>query len=300
MPQSTTATITINSVNETVNATINYGTTNTSLGSSATQTVFNSSPVVSLSGLTASSTYYFNVTVCDFNGNCKYNTTVFSFTTSAAAATTTTTTTTSSSSSSSSGGGGVAAVPAATAAATAVASAAKVWSTVTPEAPATITINKPTIAVSQVSIEVGTTVSNVEVSVKSLNKNPQATQPVSKVYQYLEITKSNIANADIKKATVAFKVPKSWLSQNSLGESDVTLYRYTTSWQPLATTKTGSDQNNVMYQANTPGFSAFAVGASGGGGSAFEIIDAIRAFYDGTSTLTAFDIIDKIRAFYGG
>ncbi|MBI2107727.1 hypothetical protein HYT54_01255 [Candidatus Woesearchaeota archaeon] len=36
-PSTTTATITINSVNETVNATINYGTTNTSLGSSATQ-----------------------------------------------------------------------------------------------------------------------------------------------------------------------------------------------------------------------------------------------------------------------
>ncbi|MEK7225004.1 MAG: hypothetical protein AAB221_04905, partial [Bacteroidota bacterium] len=99
-PSTTTATVTITSTNETVNATVAYGTTNTSLGSVAMQTDFNETQVVSITDLTASTIYYYNVTVCDYNGNCKTNTTVFSFTTSAAAATTTTTT-----SSGSSGGG---------------------------------------------------------------------------------------------------------------------------------------------------------------------------------------------------
>jgi hypothetical protein len=89
----TTATVSYTS-NKSVNATISYGTSN-SLGNSGTAiTSFGSSGSFSLTGLSASTTYYYNITICDRAGACVTNGTN-SFTTSAA---------TTSASSSSSGG----------------------------------------------------------------------------------------------------------------------------------------------------------------------------------------------------
>jgi cobalamin biosynthesis Mg chelatase CobN len=64
--------------------------------------------------------------------------------------------------------------------------------------------------------------------------------------------------------TISFKVPKSWLTSNNVGENDVVLYRYSDSkWNALPTSKTGSDANNVLYDSTTPGFSTFAIGSKG-------------------------------------
>jgi hypothetical protein len=78
---STTATITYYS-NESVNATINYGT-GYSLGTISSKSTYDYSSAFSLSSLVASTTYYYNITICDQAGNCYVNETN-SFTTSAA------------------------------------------------------------------------------------------------------------------------------------------------------------------------------------------------------------------------
>lgn len=83
---SSTATITW-TTNENANSTITYGTTN-DLGSINATSSSTASHSVSLSGLSESTTYYYNVTSCDGQGNC--NTTgTNSFATSASTSTTT-------------------------------------------------------------------------------------------------------------------------------------------------------------------------------------------------------------------
>ncbi|MBI2559263.1 PGF-pre-PGF domain-containing protein [Candidatus Woesearchaeota archaeon] len=248
---STTSTITISGINETVNVTVNYGTSSTALGTLTMQTDFNQSQEVSITGLTASTLYHFNVSVCDFNNNCAQNGT-FNFTTSAAAAAAAAST---ASSSSGGGGGGGAA------ASNVQASAGRQWDTLAAGSSGVLAINNANIAVTGVVIEIANTVSNPSMEVQSLTSNPLTAAAAAKVYQYLQLVKSNIADSDASKITISFKVPKSWLTSNSVAEDDIILYRYSGQWNALPTTKISSDGDYVTYQSTTPGFSTFAIGS---------------------------------------
>jgi hypothetical protein len=70
------------SANESVNASVSYGTSSTSLTSAATATSYATSGTITLSSLSASTTYYYNITICDQAANCLTNGT-YNFTTSA-------------------------------------------------------------------------------------------------------------------------------------------------------------------------------------------------------------------------
>lgn len=253
----TGATITITGANESVNTTVNYGTTNTSLSSSETSggTDFNVTQTVTISSLatvSTATTYHYNITVCDFNGNCKTNGT-FTFTQSATAAAA------AASASSSSGGGGGGAVS------SVAASAGRQWDSIAAGSTATLTINNAQIAVTGVTINMANTVSNADITVESLNSNPYTDPASDKVYQYLNLKKGNIADSDASKITITFKVPKSWLTSNGVSEDDIVLYRYNDGqWNEIPTTKTGTDGDYVTYESTTPGFSVFAIGVKGG------------------------------------
>jgi PGF-pre-PGF domain-containing protein len=247
---STSAQITISGVNESVNATVNYGTTNTSLSSSKTETDFNGTQVVSLTGLSASTTYHYNVTLYDFNGNSNTNGT-FSFATAAALSSTTTTTT-----SSSGGGGGTVSVS------TIKASKAQVWSKLPAGTSISVNINKDTIGITKVAVAgIKNDLNNVEIEVQSLTKNPVSKEPTSKVFQYLRVNKKNIKDTDADSFKISFRATKSWLTENSLASGDVALYRYNNGWDELTTKVTSTDSTYVNYEADTPGFSSFAIGA---------------------------------------
>ena len=250
----TGATITITGANESVNATVYYNTANASFTETTTpQTDFNKTQTVTISGIATVSTatlYYYNITVCDFNGNCKSNGT-FTFTQTATAAAAA-----AAASTSSGGGGGGAAAPSAE-----VASTSKKWDSLDAGSSAVLAINNANIAVTGVIVDVKSAVTSAEVKVASLTANPISTAAAGKVYQYLQLTKTNIADTDTSKITVNFRVIKSWLTSNGVAEGDVVLYRYSDSkWNALPTTMSGSDANNVLYSATTPGFSTFAVG----------------------------------------
>jgi hypothetical protein len=75
------ATITANA-SESANISVSYGTSATTLTSTATTTAFATSGTVTLSSLSASTTYYYNITMCDQAANCATNGT-YNFTTSA-------------------------------------------------------------------------------------------------------------------------------------------------------------------------------------------------------------------------
>ena len=256
----TTADVTISNVNESVNATVLYhgdqDVLNGSQGGTllqAEQSDFNKTQVVSISGLTGSTTYYYNVTLCDFSENCIVNGTR-SFTTSAAAAAAAAS---SSSSSSSSGGGG--AVPVSNT----VASAGRVWDSLAAGSSAAMNVNNVKIAITGITVNVKNEVTKAELTVESFNSNPLTSAAAAQVYQYLQIIKKNIADTDTSSITISFKVPKSWLATNGVAEANVVLYRFKDSkWNPLPTTMTGSDTDNVLYEATTPGFSTFAIGST--------------------------------------
>ena len=80
---STTSTIIYANSSEITNSSVNYGIT-TALGTISSNTNLRNNHSISLSGLSASTTYYYNITNCDKANNCVVNGTN-SFTTSAAA-----------------------------------------------------------------------------------------------------------------------------------------------------------------------------------------------------------------------
>ena len=83
--------------------------------------------------------------------------------------------------------------------------------------------------------------------------------PPKPVYSYLRIEVS-AEPGSIKYAKIKFKVSKAWMEENDIDESTVKLLRYTgTLWQELSTSMVGEDANYVYYEAETPGFSYFAV-----------------------------------------
>jgi len=254
-PSTTSATVTLNA-NETVNVTVMYGTANGTLSSTAHATDFNISQTVSITSLSASTKYYYNTSVCDFDGNCDGNGT-FSFTTSAAAAAASTTT----SDSGGGGGGGGGAAPSAVSD-----SKAQVWSSIPAGTSFNLDVDKSTIAVTSVAVnDVKSELSNVELEVAALTENPASAEAAAKVFQYFRITKKNLKDADAESLKISFRVTKSWLSDNSLGSGDISLYRFADDkWNELTTTVTGTDSSYVVYEADTPGFSSFAIGTKSG------------------------------------
>jgi PGF-pre-PGF domain-containing protein len=281
----TSATVTI-VANESVNATAN--STGSNSFTNVASNTYGKTKTLSLSSLSASTAYNLSVITCDRAGNCLTNTTL-GFTTSAAAAAA------AEAAAAAAAGGGGGAAPS-----NVVASAGRQWDTLAGGSSGVLTINNEKIAVTGVVIDVKNTVTNPSITVESLSSNPLTTSAAAKVYQYLQIRKSNIADADASKITVKFRVPKSWLASNGVAEADIVLWRYNNAWDRLDTKLVSSDSNYAHYESITPGLSTFAIGNKEGGISAFAIIDTIRDFYAGTSKLTAFDIIDQIRAFYGG
>lgn len=126
----------------------------------------------------------------------------------------------------------------------------------------TFTINKFDIAT--IVVEVTEAASSVKLTVQSLDSAPAAitTAPTGVVYKYYEITKENLADTNIKKGTVSFKVTKAWYVDNSYNVATTKLMRWANdAWTELTTTQTGSDDTYYTFSAETPGFSTFAVKA---------------------------------------
>ncbi|TES83424.1 MAG: PGF-pre-PGF domain-containing protein, partial [Hadesarchaea archaeon] len=115
------------------------------------------------------------------------------------------------------------------------------------------------IAVTKVRITAAGTVSNVRVNVVVHATKPAGVTAIAlPVYSYLDIT-TNVGAAEVREATIGFKVSRSWITQNSIDERTIRLLRYGGEWQALSTSLVGTDSTHVYFEATTPGFSLFAV-----------------------------------------
>ena len=109
-------------------------------------------------------------------------------------------------------------------------------------------------------IHANTTIRNAEVMIQ-LTENPGGITTVSGIsYCCFNITTTNVTDTNITRATITFKVNRTWIIENNIDEASITLYRYhDNQWTALPTAKIGEDNTSVYFEAETPGFSLFAV-----------------------------------------
>lgn len=289
---STSATISWTS-SELANSSVNYGTAE-SLGTRNTGTSWVTSHSRSLSGLTASSIYYYNVTSCDVAGNCQVNGS-FTFTTTASSSGDSGG---SSGSSGGSGGGGGSSSTSSNATETTSAEQASSDSSAAEASSAELAAAESLIVLPAVPIPVSglfqliagqtaelrftdTTLAFTKVEIKSkidkevsieavpLSNPPENTFAentfaLSSVYQYVEIKAALTAeeiDAGIDDITIQFTVPVTWLEEQKADVEDISLYLYEEEdkeWKRLRTSLVG-EGNPQLYEARIPHFSLFAI-----------------------------------------
>ncbi|OJH48801.1 PGF-pre-PGF domain-containing protein [Methanohalophilus portucalensis] len=84
------------------------------------------------------------------------------------------------------------------------------------------------------------------------------------VYQNLNIWVGNAAFGDdkVEDSVIGFRVDKEWLANNGFDASEVALFHYSDGiWNKLSTTQTDEDDGFIYFEAETPGFSPFAISA---------------------------------------
>lgn len=143
----------------------------------------------------------------------------------------------------------------------------KTFGTLLPTIKRTLTsgeLAKIDTAVTQITILVSEPANDVQIIVSKLSQKPaDVPAPSEKVYQYVDIA-STLEESGVAESEITFKVPISWLSQNGVSENDVSLARYSAgAWSELATRVISIETADVTFEAETPGFSTFAIIAGG-------------------------------------
>ncbi|MBI4440216.1 PGF-pre-PGF domain-containing protein [Candidatus Woesearchaeota archaeon] len=241
---------------EHVNSTVSYGDT-AALGSTVDSSAIQAEQTVSVTGLTAGTLYYFNVTYCDYQQNCRTNGT-FNATTDAAESTA------AAGSGGGSGGGGGGGGGAAGIESNIAAKASQYWTSVPANSEISVGVTNTKIAITDVTTTVANSLTSVTLNVFSLKDKPSTTSaPVTNVYQYLEIKPEGLETKDVSSVDIRFKITQQWLKDLGIAKEDVVLYRFVGGgWVALTTKTVKYDTMYVYYSAASPGFSYFAIGSS--------------------------------------
>jgi PGF-pre-PGF domain-containing protein len=230
-------------------------TTSYSLGcSSHTCSGDQTSDTISISA-GATTTLQWTVTAGSSSGNITFQlgSNSNAFTSSVTVSGTTTTTVSSSSSGGGGGGGG---------GTTTEKKKSKTWDKITPGSAEIMHVDDPDIGLKMINITVKNPAQTVTITVTKLAGKPASVvhEISGKVYKYMEIKGDNINETHIDKVKIQFQVNKSWISSNKINRATIALNRYKdNAWQKLTTKEVSEDTDYVYYEAETPGFSTFAV-----------------------------------------
>lgn len=96
---------------------------------------------------------------------------------------------------------------------------------------------------------------NVQVEIEEIQKPVEVADPPLLVRAYFSLE----ATGSVENAKIQFRVPRSWLQQNSVVENSIKLLRLNSEWQELPTRLVETTDLYIYYEATTPGFSVFAV-----------------------------------------
>ncbi|UGV40040.1 TIGR04279 domain-containing protein [Methanococcoides orientis] len=106
------------------------------------------------------------------------------------------------------------------------------------------------------------------------------------VYSNLNIWvgKAGFATEDnIADPVIGFRVAKDWLTENGIDENSIALYHHSEGkWNDLNTEKVGEDGSYIYFEAETPGFSPFAIAADVADS---VVTDNTGSIEEGSSTL---------------
>ncbi|MCK5661025.1 MAG: PGF-pre-PGF domain-containing protein, partial [Methanosarcinales archaeon] len=125
------------------------------------------------------------------------------------------------------------------------------------------TIDGPKTEVVGVKFNVLKTPSNeVEIRIQKLKERSVSTNsdPPGKVYSHMNIICSLQSPNEMGDAKIRFEVSKNWIESMSGKVSDVKLVRYNSDkWNVLPTSAIEETNDNILFEAETPGFSSFAI-----------------------------------------
>ena len=132
---------------------------------------------------------------------------------------------------------------------------------INPGTPATMGLDGKRIGISDIVLEVLAQAKDVSLSVTKLVAKPASVTQAAggTVYSYFDFS-VNVANTNIRQATVRLQVPEKWLAGGSIDKSTVRLQRWADSkWDDLGATLLSEDKDYAYYESTTTGFSTFAV-----------------------------------------
>jgi PGF-pre-PGF domain-containing protein len=116
-----------------------------------------------------------------------------------------------------------------------------------------------TTGISKISIVTKTGLSNVQVSIKPVEKPAEIPNPDKKVLNYIEINFGS-SNENIQSAKITFSLKKSDIRKQNIDSGTIKLLRYANGqWQELETKLGFEDLDTLTFEATTPGFSYFAI-----------------------------------------
>lgn len=138
----------------------------------------------------------------------------------------------------------------------------KVWVYINAGETATLKVRNGEIGVTEVSFTVDSYTPGPSLKVRKVETLPSSVKSFTgKAYKTIEISHTGLKNHLAGTQTIKLKVEKSWLKSNSLGNSDVALFRYANDqWNQLNTTFDKEDETYAYFTAETPGFSYFVIG----------------------------------------
>ncbi|MBN1503289.1 PGF-pre-PGF domain-containing protein [Candidatus Woesearchaeota archaeon] len=99
---------------------------------------------------------------------------------------------------------------------------------------------------------------DMDINIGILSQKPKEIESIpKKVYKYLRFEKDR--EFDFDKVIIEFKVLNGWLNDYKIYPEDITLYRYLNDWTPLSTKLTSIENEYTYYEAESSGFSYFAI-----------------------------------------
>jgi len=137
----------------------------------------------------------------------------------------------------------------------------KLWLEILPGKVEMWKITEPGIGLVEFQLQVRNKVNNVKITINRLDRKPTTIvhEIEGKVYQYIEINKTNLVDDDIEKVKIKFRVNKTWIAKNRIDKTMVSLYRYENGWEKLPTQLVDEDDEHVYYEAETNKLSIFAI-----------------------------------------
>ncbi len=102
---------------------------------------------------------------------------------------------------------------------------------------------------------------NVKIVVRQYSLQPSSvlTAPAGSLFKYAEIVKENLPSSNIKTASVKFSINKDWVDSKGKKESILLLRYVNNKWETLSTRFIAETNGEYQYEADTPGFSYFAI-----------------------------------------